>query len=292
VKAGLARLTQLNIFEDNEIDTDISILISNPTYVQLLQDDTIKRARQLVHFIRDSGQRREDFIAVIKKGNEDGSWGKDSEGKNIELRVVGLLKDIDTRWSSTFFMVDRVIELRLVRPFFRANADIMELNCFQAINAFFDLDKYKDFDFSYNMSEEQYAVLHDIRQFLHVFHVVQELVSAEKTPTLSIILPMYETLVTMLEDLKKVLPVISGAIAASQAKLQEYLQKSRGTTAYTAAIGTSLRTPRGLEILIIAFTVINPTMKLEWLRKNWSEADYSSARDRIFEAVSLAAPRI
>ncbi|TEB10196.1 hypothetical protein FA13DRAFT_1653250, partial [Coprinellus micaceus] len=274
VKAGLAHLTQLNIFEDNEIDTDISILISNPMYVQLLQDDTIKRARQLVHFIRDSGQRREDFIAVIKKDNEDGSWGKDSEGKNIELRVVGLLKDVDTRWSSTFFMVDRVIELRL------------------AINAFFDLDKYKDFDFSYNMSEEQYAVLHDIRQFLHVFHVVQELVSAEKTPTLSIILPMYETLVTMLKDLKKVLPVISGAIAASQAKLQEYLQKSRGTTAYTAAIGTSLRTPRGLEILIIAFTVINPTMKLEWLRKNWSEADYSSARDRIFEAVSLAAPRI
>jgi hypothetical protein len=83
-------------------------------------------------------------------------------------------------------------------------------------------------------------VLCDIREFLYVFHVVQELVSAEKTPTLSIVLPMYEKLIIMLSDLKKKTPELSHAISASISKLEEYLAKSRTSKIYSLAIGMPL----------------------------------------------------
>lgn len=113
VKAGLATLTEIMPW-DEELDDELSNLVADPSYRRILQDDVVKMARQLVHFIRDSGQRREDFEAVIKQGNAAKSWGKDKNGNDILLRIVGLLKDVETRWSSTFLMIDRVIELRQV----------------------------------------------------------------------------------------------------------------------------------------------------------------------------------
>ncbi|KAJ6509621.1 hypothetical protein DFH09DRAFT_942511, partial [Mycena vulgaris] len=77
----------------------------------------------------------------------------------------------------------------------------------------------------------------DIRRFLQVPHIVQEIVSAEKTPTLSIVLPMYEKLIVMLRDLAKDLDVISHAINATIKKLEEYLGKSRRTKMYALAMG-------------------------------------------------------
>jgi hypothetical protein len=113
VKAGLGLLTQLGLF-DEEIDTAFGALAQNPTYAGLLQSDVVKLARQLVNFIRDSGQRREDFENVIRSGNESKSWGNSEDEQPILLRVVGLLRDVDTRWSSTFLMIDRVLEMRPV----------------------------------------------------------------------------------------------------------------------------------------------------------------------------------
>lgn len=80
---------------------------------------------------------------------------------------------------------------------------------------------YSDSD-DVDLSDEQYAVLNDIRRFLHAFHIVQELVSAEKIPTLAFVLPLYDKLLTLLEDIKKHLPALSFAISASQRKLKEY----------------------------------------------------------------------
>lgn len=72
-----------------------------------------------------------------------------------------------------------------------------------------------------------------------MFHAVQELVSAEKTPTLSIVLPMYEKLITLLQSLKLCLPKLSHAISASISKLTEYLQLSQCMRVYALAIGES-----------------------------------------------------
>ncbi|RXW11677.1 hypothetical protein EST38_g14178 [Candolleomyces aberdarensis] len=246
VKAGLAWLTQLSDFDDDKLDDELRELASNPAYASILQEDIIKRTRQLVHFIWDSGQRCADFEEVIRQGNKDGSWGQNKKGKPIQLRIIGLLKDVDTRWSSTYNMVDHVLELRL------------------PIQAFFQLEKYEAHALLYTLSNSQLAVLNDIRIFLNAFHLIQQELSREKTLTLSLVILLYEKLGNVLQTLKEVLPEISGAISASQSKLREYLQKSHRTAAYTAAI------------------VINPMMKLEWLRSNWPEDDYPAAKDRIF----------
>lgn len=78
-------------------------------YWQTLKSDVIGRARRLVAACRASGQRREDFRTTIVDGNENDSWGDAGL-----VRVVVLLRDVDTRWSSTFLMIDRVLELHLV----------------------------------------------------------------------------------------------------------------------------------------------------------------------------------
>lgn len=90
---------------------------------------------------------------------------------------------------------------------------------------------------AYAFTDIQIEVLGHIRLFLHFFHVVQELVSAEKTPTLSVVLPMYEKLIVYLKDLAKTLPGLAHAIDASRAKLEEYLSRSRKTKIYGVAMG-------------------------------------------------------
>ncbi|KAF5332789.1 hypothetical protein D9611_005171 [Ephemerocybe angulata] len=248
VKAGLAQLTQLDFF-DPEItgDEELELLAADLRYKQILNVDIIKKVRDLVRFIRDSGQRRDDFERVTKLGNEDKSH-LDDEGTPLRLRVVGLLKDVDTRWSSTFLMIDRVLEMR------------------PAIKKFFELDKYQ-YKAELNLSLEEYAILNDIRRFLQVFHATQELVSGEKTPTLPVVLPLYERLLKTLEDQKAHLPLLVPAITASQEKLREYLSMSRRTKAYAAAM------------------VLSPVFKLEGLRENWPADDYEDAKKSVTEAL-------
>lgn len=77
----------------------------------------------------------------------------------------------------------------------------------------------------------------DIRRFLFIPHTVQELVSAEKTPTLSIVLPVYERLIIMLKNLRQELPQLAHAITASINKLEEYLAISQRTKIYALAMG-------------------------------------------------------
>jgi len=76
---------------------------------------------------------------------------------------------------------------------------------------------------------------------------VQEIVSAEQTPTLSIVLPLYEQLMKLLEDLKMKLPKLEHAISAAIMKLEEYLVKSRKAKIYILAMGKSF------FVLILSF---------------------------------------
>ncbi|KAI3998364.1 hypothetical protein K523DRAFT_197967, partial [Schizophyllum commune Tattone D] len=66
--------------------------------------------RQLVIALRASGQRREEFENLIKRVNDAGGWAAEG-GEKIKIRVVGLLRDVDTRWSSLFLMLKRLLEL-------------------------------------------------------------------------------------------------------------------------------------------------------------------------------------
>ena len=83
-------------------------------YRTALAADIVGTARKLVTACRASGQRREDFELTIREGNEAGTW-TDSEGNPFSLPVLQLLHDCETWWSSTFFLLDRVLTLLPVR---------------------------------------------------------------------------------------------------------------------------------------------------------------------------------
>ena len=83
-------------------------------YRAALAADIIGTARKLVTACRVSGQRRENFELTIREGNEAQSW-TDSKGNPLSLPVLQLLRDCETRWSSTFFLLDRMLTLLPVR---------------------------------------------------------------------------------------------------------------------------------------------------------------------------------
>ena len=71
-------------------------------YAEALASDPVKRTRDIVAGCRASGQRRAELKKVIISGNEQASW---------DLDVLQLLRDCDTRWSSTKNMITRLIHL-------------------------------------------------------------------------------------------------------------------------------------------------------------------------------------
>lgn len=76
--------------------------------------DPIGRCRKIVIALRASGQRRDEFDNWVKTGNEK-NWFRNSKGKAIKVPLKQLLRDVDTRWSSTYQMIKRFIEMRPVR---------------------------------------------------------------------------------------------------------------------------------------------------------------------------------
>jgi hypothetical protein len=80
-------------------------------YAAALESKPITRTREIVAVCRRSGQRRAELTDAIEKGNETSSWPVIG-GK---VPVLQLLRDCETRWSSTFNMIDRLMELYPVR---------------------------------------------------------------------------------------------------------------------------------------------------------------------------------
>ncbi|KII92966.1 hypothetical protein PLICRDRAFT_70282, partial [Plicaturopsis crispa FD-325 SS-3] len=214
VQTGLKHLTEAEMPPPHSTTFD--------SIPEEFDDDDDTASRTLVTDCRASGQRRDALKATIRDGNKAEDWSEieldsDSEGTRF-LRCVALLRDVETRWSSTFLMIDRVLEL------------------YPAVERFLRADKQRKISHR-QLSVKEREVLHDIRQFLHAPHLVQELVSGQKTPTLSLVLPMYEELIDVLRELSEDLPRISHAINASILKLEQYLGKTRSTRIYALAMG-------------------------------------------------------
>lgn len=69
----------------------------------------LNKARGLIQKIHSSGQRSERFTNIIKGGNQYG-WWKDPQGSAISIRPRQLLRDVKTRWDSTYQMLVRLQE--------------------------------------------------------------------------------------------------------------------------------------------------------------------------------------
>jgi septum formation inhibitor-activating ATPase MinD len=86
------------------------------------------------------------------------------------------------------------------------------------------------------LSELEKRILYDILQVLQVAHLAQELLSAERTPTLSMALPVFETLIEKREVLSSTIPELKHIIDIGISKLEEYLVKTRKTRLYSLAM--------------------------------------------------------
>ncbi|KAG2744443.1 hypothetical protein P692DRAFT_201721841 [Suillus brevipes Sb2] len=219
----------------------------NP-YARTLERDPVGQCRAIVAACRSSGQRRRRLQAVIQEGNENGFWrGKLPDGKTT-LPTVQLLRDCVTRWSSTFKMVDRVLMLNpAIQSFLleTQNADISDLS----------------------MDAKDTDVLRDIHQIIEVPHVAQELLSSERTPTLSMALPAYEVLNMQWTQLRSTIWELSHYIDVGLDKLKQYINEGRKTRIYALSM------------------IVNPSIKLDWLKEHWEAEDVENAREWMLQAV-------
>lgn len=87
---------------------------TEPTYDDAIKRDIISHARTVVRVIRGSGMRRDAFDELIVNGNAK-EWFKEGEPpKTVQLHILQLLRDVQTRWDSEYYMLNRLRELRPV----------------------------------------------------------------------------------------------------------------------------------------------------------------------------------
>ncbi|KAF9230025.1 hypothetical protein BU15DRAFT_9624, partial [Melanogaster broomeanus] len=99
-----------------ELDAMFADVFDDPaeknTYMAAVAKLPVDVGRDIVRCIRSSGLRRDEFVDIVQSGNERG-WFRDPSGTTIKVPEQELLRDVVTRWDSTFFMINR---LRVMRP--------------------------------------------------------------------------------------------------------------------------------------------------------------------------------
>lgn len=261
-----------------------SLTSQDEAYLEALRKNILNRCRDIVTTCRASSQRLDDFEDSISDANKSSLWGQDAFGDPITVSPARqLLRDMVIRWSSKFLMVDRVLELLPVRKY----SCICEflLRKPQAIDIFFD--KHPALRDLHALSTTEVNVLDDIRTFLNIPHAVQEMLSAEHTPTICHVIPAYEKMLILLERASIKLPLLAHAINASIDKIIEYLGLSRYSRTYGMAIGRCLisqsqRKPRADT----HNSALNPVFKFKWLHDHWSSEDIKTVRFHVRSAVS------
>jgi hypothetical protein len=97
--------------EANEADTDEGRGFGQ-TFEDACAQDPIVRLRKIVVAIRSSGQRRDALMTWIETGNNSGLFVLNN--KTVKILPTQLLRDVRMRWDSTYQMIKRCIEMRLV----------------------------------------------------------------------------------------------------------------------------------------------------------------------------------
>lgn len=82
-------------------------------FEEAIERDPISLGRAIVRTICASGQRREHFAAIIKEGNAHGHFSI-GELDGVQVPLVQLLRDVQTRWDSVYYMIRRLRQLRPV----------------------------------------------------------------------------------------------------------------------------------------------------------------------------------
>ena len=124
VQHVLTKMTSAPILDDDE-DADFDNFADDlpadqrgrtQTFESAVLADPIGRCRKLVVKLWSSGQIRDEFNNWVKVSNEK-NWFK-IKGKPIKLPHKEFLRDVRTRWDSTYQMIKRFIEMRPVCSYY------------------------------------------------------------------------------------------------------------------------------------------------------------------------------
>lgn len=102
-------LAWVDAFDDDAVDKDL--------YIEAVKKNPLVLGRVIVRVIRASGLRRDEFSIAVKTGNLQ-AWFKTPAGETVVVPETQLLRDVRTRWDSTYFMVNRLRALRLAVDWF------------------------------------------------------------------------------------------------------------------------------------------------------------------------------
>ena len=102
--------------------------VTREGYLEALTTDVLGTTQKLVAACRISGKCREEFLDTILEGNLDEKW-VDDDRTLISKKTLQLLRDCETQWSSTYFMVDRVMVMLPVRFSIIINQPLITLTC-------------------------------------------------------------------------------------------------------------------------------------------------------------------
>ncbi|KAI5896313.1 uncharacterized protein SCHCODRAFT_01093448 [Schizophyllum commune H4-8] len=232
-KAVLAAITDLDFARPN----------AGPFVPTATHRDAIAIVRTAIRAIRASSLRRayfEEVIAALKQ-------------KNMQL-----LRDVETRWSSTLLMVERAILLRAAID--KIMRETPELN-------------------KYRLQPHEWLELEQLQKVPHAF---QQILSGEKTPTLCNAIPSFERMARRWEQLKTELPGMSSVIDRGLDKLEEYRDKTDVVPAYVMAMCKVpfLRSNLHLTYLV----VVHPNIKLKFFEE-FDTDNLSYAKDLILKEV-------
>jgi len=213
------------------------------TYEEAVERDPIALCRSTVRAIRETGPRRDQFQWIISDGNADG-WFRSPQKpkKTIKVPDLQLLHDIKTQWDSVSKMTSRFRELRPAIDYFLASPINKELA-------------------KLRMSDKEWDVLQDFETILAAPNMVQQSMSAEKTPILSGAMPCFERFMTAWEHLGLDCPHLSKWTSIGIEWAVKYYEKMDATRAYVVAM------------------VLNPSMRMGWIRKHWDDRHVKKAED-------------
>ncbi|QRW11509.1 AC9 transposase [Ceratobasidium sp. AG-Ba] len=210
-------------------------------YLAALEPKPVEKVRSSVNAMRASGTRREGLQETIREGNLYNLFVNDL-GETLGIPSLQLLRDCETYWSSTYNMLCRYIPL---------NPAIVHYGiCQPSANISI-------------VSSKQLEVLKDICSVLSILHNAQELLSAERTQTVALALPVYETIFQTLSQVRSMFPELSFAITRGIEKLEDYIRKTHNIPVYALAMA------------------VNPCFKLHWIDHHWD----APAREQAYPAV-------
>ncbi|KAF9033371.1 hypothetical protein BJ165DRAFT_1357265 [Panaeolus papilionaceus] len=187
-KAVLSALTNLDYVQDRPSN--------DPTQPSALEDICV------------SSLRRQHFAQVAKTYHLD----------------LELLRDVDTRWSSTYYMILRALELETV------------IDAMLRTNESPELARYR-------LEENDWDALATALNILLVPFEFQQALSAEKTPTLGFAIKSFNTMTQLWKDLQAKYEDQQGpeasVIQRGINKLQDYYNRIQDVPAYIIAMGMS-----------------------------------------------------